>query len=106
MVVTFPPDAVFGSEGFDFERAGAEHAVLSPGLAETFEPDNPGMHRTPTVDYVAVLSGRVVLELDDGATVALGPGDTVVQQGTRHAWRNPFDEPVSIAVVLTGAHGG
>jgi hypothetical protein len=27
-----------------------------------------------------------------------------VQNGTRHAWRNPFDEPCTIAVTLVGAH--
>jgi quercetin dioxygenase-like cupin family protein len=67
------------------------------------EPDNPGMHTTVTIDFEYVISGRVVLELDDGATVELGPGDTVVQNGTRHAWRNPFDEPVTLLVVLVGA---
>jgi hypothetical protein len=45
----------------------------------------------------------VVLELDDGVTVELGPGDTVVQNGTRHAWRNPFSEPCRMVVVLIGA---
>ena len=34
------------------------------------------MHTTATVDYEFVVSGRVVLELDDGATCELGPGDT------------------------------
>ena len=32
--------------------------------------------------------GTVTLELDDGAMVTLGPGDTVVQNGTRHRWSN------------------
>jgi quercetin dioxygenase-like cupin family protein len=32
-----------------------------------------------------VLEGEVWLELDDGAEVRLRPGDTVVQNGTRHA---------------------
>lgn len=50
------------------------------------------------------MSGRVVLELDDGATRELSAGDTVIQNGTRHAWRNPFDEPYVVAVVLVGAH--
>jgi len=49
------------------------------------------------------VSGRVILELDDGATVELGPGDTVIQNGTRHAWRNPYEEPCQIVVVLVGA---
>ena len=38
------------------------------------------MHRTPTIDLVIVLSGRVELVLD-AETVQLGPGDTVVQEG-------------------------
>jgi hypothetical protein len=28
----------------------------------------------------------------------------VVQNGTRHRWRNPGDVPVVIAVFITGAH--
>ena len=62
------------------------------------------MHTTASVDYEFVVSGRVLLELDDGATVELGAGDTVVQNGTRHAWRNPYDEPARMVVVLVGAH--
>ena len=74
-----------------------------PGLAAHLEPDHPGMHTTATIDYEFVVSGRVVLELDDGASLELGPGDTVIQNGTRHAWRNPFDEPCVLVVVLVGA---
>ena len=33
-----------------------------------------------------------------------GPGDTVVQNGTRHRWRNPFDEPCVMALFMVGAH--
>jgi quercetin dioxygenase-like cupin family protein len=47
------------------------------------------MHRTNSIDYGIVISGQVELELDDGATKLLGPGDIVVQRGTMHLWRNP-----------------
>lgn len=47
------------------------------------------MHRTSSIDYGIVISGTVELELDDGATRLLGPGDIVVQRGTMHLWRNP-----------------
>ncbi len=50
------------------------------------------------------MSGRIVLELDDGQTCELATGDTVVQNGTRHAWRNPFDETCLMVVVLIGAN--
>jgi quercetin dioxygenase-like cupin family protein len=67
------------------------------------EPGNPGMHTTDTVDYCVILAGEVWLELDDGALTCLRAGDTVVQNGTRHAWRNLGDEPVTMAVVMVGA---
>ena len=85
------------------QAALAELEAALPGLYDHNEPDNPGMHTTVTIDFEYVVSGRVVLELDDGASVELGPGDTVVQNGTRHAWRNPFDETATLVVVLIGA---
>ena len=102
-VITFPPDSVMMQPGFDFAAAGAEHLRESPGIAEKFEPDHPGMHTTDTVDYAIVLTGEIWLELDDGKTVHLKKHDTVVQQGTRHAWRNKGSEPATVAVVLVGA---
>jgi mannose-6-phosphate isomerase-like protein (cupin superfamily) len=81
----------------------AELDAKLPGLSETLELDHPGMHTTDTIDFEYVISGRCVLELDDGAEVELGPGDTVVQNGTRHHWRNPFTEPCRMVVVLIGA---
>ena len=100
---TLPPDATQSLEGIDVGAALRELEAALPGLLAHNEPENPGMHTTVTIDFEYVVSGRVVLELDDGATVELGPGDTVVQNGTRHAWRNPFDEPATLLVVLIGA---
>jgi len=45
------------------------------------------MHRTQTIDYVVVISGELVLILDD-SEVILRSGDVVVQRGTDHAWEN------------------
>ena len=102
-LITFPPDSVMMSPDWKPELAGPEHVQAAPGVAERFEMENPGMHQTPTVDYVTVIKGKMTLELDDGKTVELHPGDTVVQQGARHAWRNPTNEPVTISVVMLGA---
>lgn len=100
LVVTFPPDSVMMAKDFDPAQAGGEHASVAPGIAETFELDNPGMHRTPTLDYVTVVSGSITLELDDGATIELRQGDVAVQHGVRHAWRNPGDEPATLSFVM------
>ena len=72
-------------------------------MAEHFEPAEPGMHTTATIDYGVVLSGQAVLELDDGVTVTLNAGDTYIQNGTRHRWSNPGDVPAVIAVTFIGA---
>jgi quercetin dioxygenase-like cupin family protein len=102
---TLPPDD--GNqvpEGVDVGAALAEVQQTLVGMLDHMEPGAPGMHTTATVDVEVVLSGTVVLELDDGATVTLEPGDTVVQNGTRHRWSNPGSEPATLAVVLVGAH--
>lgn len=73
-----------------------------PGMAEHFERDTPGMHTSDSVDYGIVIRGEMILELDDGKTVHLRQGDCVVQNGTRHRWRNPLSEPCLMAFVLIG----
>ncbi len=101
---TVPPDGAADLSGIDVEAALAEMEEKLPGMAGHMEPDHPGMHTTATVDDEFVVSGRAVLELDDGSTVEVGPGDTVIQNGSRHASRNPYDEPCRMVVVLVGAH--
>lgn len=103
IVVTFPPDSVMMSTDFDPAKAGLEHLAAAPGIAETFEMENPGMHTTPTLDYGVVLDGEIWLELDDGKTVHLKQQDTFVQHGARHGWRNKGSKPATLAFVLLGA---
>jgi mannose-6-phosphate isomerase-like protein (cupin superfamily) len=100
---TIGPDSVTLPAGLDIGAALQELNEKLPGLADVMEPTNPGMHTTDTVDFDLVISGEVWLELDDGAEVLLGAGDCVIQNGTRHAWRNRSDEPCVIAVALLGA---
>ena len=103
IIVQFPPDAQLASRDLDPAAAGAEYAKHLPGLAEAFEPDGSGMHRTNTVDYDIVVSGELWLELDDGQTRQLKAGDVVIQNGTRHAWRNRSNQPATLMAVLIGA---
>jgi mannose-6-phosphate isomerase-like protein (cupin superfamily) len=60
------------------------------------------MHTTDTLDYCVVVRGEMILEVDDGKTAHLHQGDCVVQNGTRHRWRNPSTEPCLMAFVLVG----
>jgi mannose-6-phosphate isomerase-like protein (cupin superfamily) len=102
LTVTLPPAAAFESPDFDPEAAAAEDAKVIPGLAELFDPEDPGMHTTPTVDYVIVLDGEVTLVLDGDEQTVVRQGDIVIQDGTRHAWRNLSDAPATLATVMIG----
>jgi mannose-6-phosphate isomerase-like protein (cupin superfamily) len=103
---TVPPEATVQPEDIDVAAALRQLEESLPGMADHMEPENPGMHTTDTVDFEYVLSGEIDLELDDGEVVHLTAGDTVVQNGTRHAWRNRGTEPCRLVVVLIGAHRG
>ena len=63
---------------------------------------HPAMHKTKTVDYVIVLSGRVTLLLDDDER-DLEPFDVVVQRGTNHTWINNSGEPALLCAILIDA---
>lgn len=60
---------------------------LKPGV------DSP-MHRTATLDVIFVLSGVVEMMLDSGEKQQLRAGDSIVERGTIHAWKNvsPYDQ--------------
>jgi hypothetical protein len=102
-LVTFPPSSVFMDPSFDGEAARRESLSRLPGLADHFEKEDPGMHKTNTVDYAVVFEGEIWLELDDGNTIHLERGDVFVQNGTRYAWRNKGTKPVTMLFFLNGA---
>ncbi len=68
---------------------------FGPGIASE-------MHRTETIDYIAVLSGEIDMDMDD-STVTLKAGDIMVQRGTNHAWVNRGKEPARLVIVLLDA---
>ena len=102
-IVAFAPDSVFMGPDFDALAAAEETQRACPGMSELFESDNPGMHTTDTVDYGIVLEGEIWLELDEGHVQHLHKHDVVVQNGTRHAWRNKSEQTALVAFVMIGA---
>jgi quercetin dioxygenase-like cupin family protein len=62
------------------------------------------MHRTSSIDYGIVMSGKIELELDNNVFKTMEAGDIIIQRGTIHKWRNPSsDEICRIIFVLTEA---
>ena len=89
---------------FRIVRINPDDATPSPPPAAEDEAgaDFLEAHATATLDYVTVLSGEVTLIVGD-REVALGPGDSVVQQGVAHDWQNRGSEPCVLVGVLLSA---
>lgn len=65
------------------------------------------MHRTMTLDVLYFLLGEIELELDSGQKRVFRAGDTLIQRGTVHKWRNvtPHDGWAKVLVFLQATAG-
>lgn len=70
---------------------------LAPGATATW-------HRTSSLDYNVLISGRLIHMLEDGTEQLIDqPGTVLVQKGTMHAWRNPGPDWARWVCVLVDA---
>ncbi len=98
-VVEFEPEDPEVMKTLDGKTAFADMGAAS---AIVEDARHPFMHRTDSVDYAVILSGEIIMLLDDD-DVHLKAGDVVVQRGTNHAWANRGTEPCRIAFILVDA---
>jgi len=97
-VVEFSPEAPW----IDKVKRSASNWLPLTGSVADEDMKHPLMHRTETIDYGVVISGEIVLVLDN-EEVELKAGDAFVQRGTNHAWSNRSTIPCRIAFVLVCA---
>ena len=92
-----------------------DSSMLEPLYAERFAQlgasdcrgdiaKHPGMHVTPTLDYVMLISGRVTLILAQ-EEIELSPFDVVIQRNTDHAWANRSGEVAYLLAATLDARG-
>ena len=108
-LISYPPKRPEGWKpppGVTFENALKEMSEKVPGMGDHFERGAPGMHTSDSIDYGVVVRGEMTLELDDGQKVHLRQGDCIVQNGTRHRWRNLLPEPCLMAFISFGGKRG
>ena len=103
-VTILPESTVVTPEALDLDEAVAEANERLPGFFERVVHGEGGLHASATLDLGVVVAGQVSLEVDDGESVVLNVGDTYVQSGTRHRWRNVGEVPAVPAAVAVGAH--
>jgi len=68
---------------------------MEPGIGRYF-------HATDTIDYLVVLQGEVVIELESGEA-KMGPGTFIVDRGVLHSWRNDGPDKVVMASIILPA---
>ncbi|TMK56268.1 MAG: cupin domain-containing protein [Actinobacteria bacterium] len=78
-------DPTVGIEAFTVE--------VPPGAARWIFVEYGGsleaaIHQTDTIDYDVVIDGSLELILEDGTSVTLEAGDSVVIPGIMHGWRS------------------
>lgn len=96
--------------GGDADRGGQFTFAMPAGGSKFLVSEIPpsdamfamGMHTTDTIDYIVVLKGEIVLVLETGE-VTLVPGDTVVDRGISHGWRNDGTQSAFMAIVMIDA---
>ena len=97
-VVEFPPDAEWKNNA----DGAAAFAAIQASHAADHASDDPGMHKTASVDFALVLDGEIwaVMETEERLMKA---GDALVQRGTNHAWANRTTRSCRVMFVLCGA---
>jgi mannose-6-phosphate isomerase-like protein (cupin superfamily) len=100
--VAGPNGSTFGIVRHPARSAGK--LDVSDLLHESTEVDrqDAAMHRTDTIDYEFIVSGRVDIVLPGNKRRTLGPGDLLVMAGVPHAWENHYDEDCTYIAVTVG----
>lgn len=61
------------------------------------------LHSNATLDYMAILAGKIAFKLDQDSEIILNAGDTLIQGGNLHTWVNRWrDSCLLLFVVITG----
>ena len=97
-IVTLPPDDTYRGKVGTREVQAFFESMGSPAASTSSPPaPHPYMQKTRTLDFCLVLEGEITLVLDT-KDVRLKAGDTVIQRGTNHAWRNRSTRPCVVAI--------
>ncbi len=95
--------AAAGNAYRDGFRGASFYVAELPGGARA--PVIP-MHRNETLDFMAILSGQILLQTPE-QDITLKGGDTLVLGGSEHSWVNRWEAPcLLLFVVLVGTRTG
>lgn len=104
--VAGPDGSTFGVVRHPARSAGK--LDVADVLHESTDVDrqDAAMHRTDTIDYEFIVSGKIDIVLPGGKRRTLKPGDLLVMAGVPHAWENHYDEDCTYIAVTVGPATG
>lgn len=98
-----PGGSKLGLFRFPAHSAGKMDVATATTDTDTGMDGETDMHRTDTIDYEIILSGKVDIALPGGQVRTLKPGSILIMAGAPHAWRNHYDEDCTYVAVVVGA---
>ena len=102
-IIEFAPESTikdfYKTNNDKIESAWSDFGVNNKKVFGGKGAKHPFMHKTDSIDYAVILHGQIFMVLDD-SEILLKAGDTIVQRGTNHSWKNCFDEICVICFIL------
>ena len=100
------PRVEFGSLAYYHPLVADGDTPVRTGIQTSAPGYVAPMHFHPYTELLFIIEGEadVWLQGEEDRPRRLKAGDCVVQNGTRHAWRNPGNVDCVLAGVVVGAH--
>lgn len=94
------------SNGQKITYPQTEKAEVTAVTVDLAPGSETGWHQHPVPVYAYVVSGDLLVELEDGQHFTYGKGDAIIEVvNTLHNGKNNGVEPVKLAVFYVGAEG-
>ena len=102
-IIEFEPESTvkdfYKSDDKKIGAAWSDFGVSNKKVFGGKAAKHPFMHKTESIDYAVCLYGKMYMVLDE-EEVLIKAGDTIVQRGTNHSWKNCFQDVCIMMFVL------
>eukprot|EP01084_Bolivina_argentea_P053421 98063_1 len=102
-IIEFRPESTvkdfYKTNNDQVEAAWSDFGVNNKKVFGGNNAPHPFMHKTESIDYAICLYGKIYMVLDD-SEILIQAGDTVVQRGTNHSWKNSFNDTCVMCFIL------
>ena len=102
-IIEFRPESTikdfYKTNNNQIENAWSDFGVNNKKVFGGNKAKHPFMHKTESIDYALCLYGKMYMVLDK-EEILIKAGDSIVQRGTNHSWKNSFSKTCVMMFVL------